>query len=290
MTIEVANESGVGVDELASVSVSRFVLAEMGINPLAELSILLMDVDAMTDLHVKWMDEPGPTDVMSFPMDELDTARRPDEAGPGPALLGDVVLCPAVAADRPAQAGHTLDDELHLLTVHGVLHLLGYDHAEPAEEREMFRLQNELLDGWRTRRRLPGRLAAATCSAGTVGLAVATSSPAAVALTAVDALTSPARRPPRWSRRGCRRRRRRDHHGVAGPGGGDSTGKVGAAPPRCWRSPGPAPVHQPAAAAADRRRADRDRAGRRGRAVAPGGSSSGWRSWWSSSCWWSATW
>ena len=80
---------------------------------------------------------------MSFPMDELDTARRPDEAGPGPALLGDVVLCPAVAADQAAPAGHSLDDELHLLTVHGILHLLGYDHAEPAEEREMFRLQND---------------------------------------------------------------------------------------------------------------------------------------------------
>ena len=81
--------------------------------------------------------------------DELDTARRPDEAGPGPALLGDVVLCPAVAAEQAEQAGHALDDELHLLTVHGVLHLLGYDHAEPDEEREMFALQNDILDAWR---------------------------------------------------------------------------------------------------------------------------------------------
>jgi probable rRNA maturation factor len=152
MTIEVANESGVGINEIELVSVARYVLDRMRINPLAELSILLVDVDAMTELHVKWMDEPGPTDVMSFPMDELDTARRPDEAGPGPALLGDVVLCPAVATAQAAQAGHSLDDELHLLTVHGCLHLLGYDHAEPAEEREMFRLQNELLDTWRDHR------------------------------------------------------------------------------------------------------------------------------------------
>ena len=140
-------------------SVSRFALDKMGINPLAELSILLMDVEAMTELHVKWMDEAGPTDVMSFPMDELDTARRPDEAGPGPALLGDVVLCPAVATEQATQAGHSLDDELHLLTVHGILHLLGYDHAEPAEERKMFQLQNQLLDDWREereRRGLPG--------------------------------------------------------------------------------------------------------------------------------------
>lgn len=152
MTIEVANESGIGVDEIALVSVARWVLDRMRINPLAELSVLLVDVEAMTELHVKWMDEPGPTDVMSFPMDELDTARRPDEAGPGPALLGDVVLCPAVAGEQAVQAGHSLDDELHLLTVHGCLHLLGYDHAEPAQEREMFRLQNELLDTWRDQR------------------------------------------------------------------------------------------------------------------------------------------
>src|SRR6478752_2604943 len=152
MTIEVANESGVGIDEIALVSVARYVLDRMRINPLAELSVLLVDIDAMTELHIKWMDEPGPTDVMSFPMDELDTARRPDEAGPGPALLGDVVLCPAVATEQAAQAGHSLDDELHLLTVHGILHLLGYDHMEPADERKMFQLQNELLDTWRDHR------------------------------------------------------------------------------------------------------------------------------------------
>ncbi len=175
MTIEVANESGVGIDEIELVSVARYVLDRMRINPLAELSILLVDIPAMTELHVKWMDEPGPTDVMSFPMDELDTARRPDEAGPGPALLGDVVLCPAVAADQAAQAGHSLNDELHLLTVHGCLHLLGYDHAEPAEEREMFRLQNELLDTWRDHRAAlarRARLAAADSAVlDTVGLA-----------------------------------------------------------------------------------------------------------------------
>ena len=159
MTIEVANESGVGVNEFDLVSVARYVLDRMRINSLAELSILLVDVPAMTELHVKWMDEPGPTDVLSFPMDELDTARRPDEAGPGPALLGDVVLCPAVAAEQAGQAGHSLDDELHLLTVHGVLHLLGYDHAEPADEREMFRLQNELLDTWRDHRSAQARSA-----------------------------------------------------------------------------------------------------------------------------------
>lgn len=152
MSIEIANESGIGVSEADLVSVSRYALDQMGIHRLAELSILLVDIPTMTELHVKWLGEPGPTDVMSFPMDELDTARRPDESDPTPALLGDVVLCPEVAGEQATRAGHNLDDELHLLTVHAILHLLGYDHAEPAAEREMFRLQNELLDQWRIAR------------------------------------------------------------------------------------------------------------------------------------------
>jgi probable rRNA maturation factor len=85
-------------------------------------------------------------------MDELDSARRPDAADAGPALLGDIVLCPAFAKDQARTAGHSLLDELHLLTVHGVLHLLGYDHAEPAEEREMFTLQKRILADFRTAR------------------------------------------------------------------------------------------------------------------------------------------
>ncbi|MET8762330.1 rRNA maturation RNase YbeY [Lentzea sp. NPDC004782] len=152
MSIEIANESGVGVDEGSIVSAARFALDRMGVSPLAELSVLLVELDVMADLHERWMDLPGPTDVMAFPMDELDSARRPDAAGLGPALLGDIVLCPAFAKDQAKKAGHSLLDELHLLTVHGVLHLLGYDHAEPAEEREMFTLQNRILADFRTAR------------------------------------------------------------------------------------------------------------------------------------------
>jgi len=155
VSVEVANESGAAVDETALVAVARHVLDELGVNPLAELSVLLVDVPSMTTLHERWMGEPGPTDVLAFPMDELDTARSPDEAEPGPALLGDVVLCPEVAAKQAATAGHSTADELHLLCTHGVLHLLGYDHAEPEEEREMFALQARLLDGWRARSRAP---------------------------------------------------------------------------------------------------------------------------------------
>ncbi|RZQ60361.1 rRNA maturation RNase YbeY [Amycolatopsis suaedae] len=149
MSIEIANESGVGVDEASIVSAARFALDKMEVSPLAELSVLLVTLDVMEDLHERWMDLPGPTDVMAFPMDELESTRRPDAADASPALLGDIVLCPAFARDQARTAGHTLMDELHLLTVHGVLHLLGYDHAEPAEEKEMFGLQKRILGEFR---------------------------------------------------------------------------------------------------------------------------------------------
>jgi len=152
MGIEVCNESGIELDETAIASVARFALDALRVNPLAELSVLLVELDVMSELHQRWMDLPGPTDVMSFPMDELDVTRRPDSVDDPEAILGDIVLCPAFAGDQAKTAGHALADELHLLTVHGVLHLLGYDHAEPDQEREMFALQNDLLGRWRTER------------------------------------------------------------------------------------------------------------------------------------------
>jgi probable rRNA maturation factor len=150
--VEVANESEIAVDESSLAAICTYVLGEMGVNPMAELSVLCVDPDYMSTLHERWMGEKGPTDVLAFPMDELDTG-RPDE--PGPALLGDVVLCPSVAIKQARAAGHTMDDELVLLATHGVLHLLGYDHMEPQEEKEMFGLQTKLLDGWRAAPRAP---------------------------------------------------------------------------------------------------------------------------------------
>jgi len=148
MTIEVSNESGIDISETELISVARFVIARMDVNPAAELSMLLLDTAAMADLHMRWMDLPGPTDVMSFPMDGLEPGGRPDSPEPGPSMLGDIVLCPEFAAKQAESAGHSLGQELALLTVHGVLHLLGYDHAEPDEEKEMFALQRELLEEW----------------------------------------------------------------------------------------------------------------------------------------------
>ena len=143
MSIEVNNESGYPVDEAEFAALGRHVLDAMHVHPQTDLSVLLVGVEVMTELHVQWMDEPGPTDVLSFPMDEL---RPGSEGDPSPAgLLGDVVLCPEVAAQQARDAGHSTEEELLLLTTHGILHLLGYDHAEPEEEKEMFALQRQLL-------------------------------------------------------------------------------------------------------------------------------------------------
>jgi probable rRNA maturation factor len=152
VSIEIANESGAEVDTDAILAVARHALDEMGVNPLAELSVLLVDSDYMAELNHRWMGADGPTDVLAFPMDEGSVDHGPSEGPAGePALLGDIVLCPEVAAKQAAGVGHSTADELHMLTVHGVLHLLGYDHAEPEEEREMFALQARLLTGWQTR-------------------------------------------------------------------------------------------------------------------------------------------
>lgn len=146
MSIDVLNETDHRVDELELVALSRYVLGELRVHPQADLCITLVDEPAMETLHVQWMDLPGPTDVMSFPMDELRPGREGKDPEDGPVgVLGDIVLCPSVAAKQAAEAGHATEEELLLLTTHGILHLLGYDHAEPEEEREMFELQRQLL-------------------------------------------------------------------------------------------------------------------------------------------------
>lgn len=143
MTIEISNESGIAIDETVLLRLMENNLSELHVSPDADVAILLVDEGAMEALHVQWMDEPGPTDVLSFPMDEL----RPgtDDMPTPPGLLGDIVLCPQVAETQAVAAKHSTMDELVMLTTHGLLHLLGFDHAEPDEEREMFGLQRELI-------------------------------------------------------------------------------------------------------------------------------------------------
>ena len=148
MSIEVLNESGHEFDVRRLSRLARFVMDEMRVHPQAELCIKAVDEDTIAQLNEQWMDKEGPTDVLAFPMDELRPGLVDEEPEEG--VLGDLVLCPDVAERQGVTAGHGKDAEIELLTVHGILHLLGYDHAEPEEHREMFGLQDELLAAWRT--------------------------------------------------------------------------------------------------------------------------------------------
>ena len=147
MSIEILNESGTDLDVKRLSDLSRFVMDRMRVHPLAELCIKAVDEPTIAELNEQWMEKEGPTDVLAFPMDEL----RPGLVNEDPeeGVLGDLVLCPDVAAKQAATAGHSAEAEIELLTVHGILHLLGYDHAEPEEHQEMFGLQDELLAAWR---------------------------------------------------------------------------------------------------------------------------------------------
>ena len=143
MGIEIANNSGIACNEDEIVDVAAFALDKMGIHPDSDLGITLVDEDEITKLHVQWMNLPGPTDVLSFPMDEL----KPFSASDGPGIIGDIVICPQFAAKQALD--HSVGEEISLLTVHGVLHLLGFDHAEEEEHKVMFGLQEKTLAEWR---------------------------------------------------------------------------------------------------------------------------------------------
>ncbi len=142
MNIELSNESGVVVVEADLISVAEYAMHQMGLHEDCDLAISIVDESRMSELHEEWMDLKGPTDVLSFPMDEL----IPDSPDPG--IVGDIVLCPQFVQ---AQAKSGLEAELHLLTIHGILHCLGYDHADPDEEKVMFELQESILAKWQAR-------------------------------------------------------------------------------------------------------------------------------------------
>ena len=145
MGIEIANNSGIACNEDEIVDVAAFALEKMGIHPESDLGITLVDEDEITKLHIQWMDLPGPTDVLSFPMDEL----KPFSASDGPGIIGDIVICPQFAAKQAIN--HSTADEISLLTVHGVLHLLGFDHAREEEHKVMFGLQDKTLAEWKAK-------------------------------------------------------------------------------------------------------------------------------------------
>ncbi|TRY19513.1 rRNA maturation RNase YbeY [Tessaracoccus rhinocerotis] len=144
--IDINNESGETADEQGLVALAGFALEKLRIHPQAELSILLVDSETMAGYHERFMDLPGPTDVMSFPMDEL---RAPaDDEDPPMGLLGDIVLCPQVTRAQAAENGREPNAEAEYLLIHGLLHLLGHDHAEPEEKAVMFGLNDKIIAAW----------------------------------------------------------------------------------------------------------------------------------------------
>lgn len=148
--IDINNESGMITDELGLVELARFAMAELRIHPQAELSIQLVDEATMASYHERFMDLPGPTDVLSFPMDEL---RSPaDEEDPPLGVLGDIVLCPQVTERQAAEHGRSAQAEAEYLLIHGLLHLLGHDHAEPEEKAVMFGLNDQIIAKWNRKR------------------------------------------------------------------------------------------------------------------------------------------
>ena len=142
MSVEVTNETIWDIDAKAFSDLGLWVMDQMRVSTQSDLTILFVDPDPIAELHERWMSLEGPTDVMSFPMDEL---RPGDGKTTMEGVLDDLVICPWVAAQQAAAAGHSTMQEMMLLTIHGILHLLGYDHVTPEQERQMFGLQRQLL-------------------------------------------------------------------------------------------------------------------------------------------------
>lgn len=147
MTVELNNESGQQADTQGLIALATFAMDQLRIHPQAELSVLLVDEATMSAYHEKFMGEPGPTDVLSFPMDELRAPADEDDEPPL-GMLGDIVLCPAVTDRQAAQHGRQPQEEAEYLLIHGLLHLLGHDHATAEEKKEMFDLKDRILADW----------------------------------------------------------------------------------------------------------------------------------------------
>jgi probable rRNA maturation factor len=141
MTIELVNRSGALIPDKEITSLLDYGISFMELNPECEVSLTFVDIQEMEELHIKWMQEGGPTDVLSFPMD---MPENKDDV----VTLGDIVIAPAVAAKQAKDAGHSVEHEMYILATHGLLHILGYDHADPDEEKVMFALQERIVKEW----------------------------------------------------------------------------------------------------------------------------------------------
>ena len=141
MTIEITNKSGALAPGDQIQSLLAFAMSKLDLNPDCDLNVTFVDDAEMTELHIKWMDEPGSTDVLSFPMDLPETEGEI-------VTLGDIVISPDFATVQANLAGHSPEHEMFILATHGLLHILGYDHAEAVEEKVMFELQESLVRQW----------------------------------------------------------------------------------------------------------------------------------------------
>jgi probable rRNA maturation factor len=142
MTLEITNTSGLLVPANEMQSLMTFAFKELELHSDCELNMLFVDDEEMTELHIKWMNEGGTTDVLSFPMDMPESKEQA-------VTLGDIVISPRVAADQAKNAGHSVEHEIFILATHGLLHILGYDHVELADEVIMFELQESIVATWK---------------------------------------------------------------------------------------------------------------------------------------------
>jgi probable rRNA maturation factor len=142
MTLEITNTSGLLVPANEMQSLMTFAFKELELHSDCELNMLFVDDEEMAQLHIKWMNEGGTTDVLSFPMDMPESKEQA-------VTLGDIVISPRVAADQAKNAGHSVEHEIFILATHGLLHILGYDHVELADEVIMFELQESIVATWK---------------------------------------------------------------------------------------------------------------------------------------------
>jgi probable rRNA maturation factor len=166
MSVEVFaadEQTAIPIDTMRWVRLAEAVLAAEGVKGDTELSMLFVDETAISDLNQRFLGKSGPTDVLAFPIDEepVEGGRSPDSGGTGPGylpaeptdlpvLLGDVVICPVVAERNAPEHAGTFDDEVALLVVHGILHLLGMDHMDETEAEAMEKREQDLLARFHT--------------------------------------------------------------------------------------------------------------------------------------------
>ena len=151
MMLTCENETDHQIDLDAVRGEITFLLGALRLHPETELSVTFVSTSDMEELHLEWMHEPGATDILSFPMDEL----RPSD-DPQPGMLGDIVICPDFVESDPERVGMSMAQRLEFLLVHGMLHLIGYDHATEDECDAMFAFQDQLLQRWRESRAAVG--------------------------------------------------------------------------------------------------------------------------------------